>query len=352
LNTRITALLGIRYPILCGGMMRLATPPLCAAISDAGGLGNLTAAIYPDKPALAGAIREVKRRTPAPFMVNVTLLPAVNVGPAQYRGYFEAICEERVAAVEIGGMPLDRFQGGVFFKALQDAGVKLFHKVGSVRHGQHAESAGYHGVIAAGFEEGGHPLGDNVATTVLTPRMAETLRIPVVAAGGMADGRSLAAALCLGAEGMLMATRFVATRECGVHENVHRTLVDGQENQTVLYGRSIGLQGRALLNDSIREVLEIEARGGGLEEILPHISGRLADGIWLEGKMDRGLVPVGQSMGLIHDVPSCRELLDRIVSDARRILGRAGRLFETAVSSPEEAASPRGDGSPPGQAAG
>ncbi len=320
IETRLTKMMGIKHPIVCGGMMRLAYPPLCAAISNAGGLGNLTSAMYDGKESLQAAIREVRELTDKPFIVNVTLLPSIALGPEQYMAFFDACAEERVPAMEIGGVPLDRFEGGKYFKKLKDAGVKLFHKVGSVKHGKHAEEAGYDGVIAAGVEEGGHPLNENVTTTVLTPRMAEELSIPVITAGGMVNGRSLAAALCLGAEGILMATRFINTHECRVHDKVREELIRRNENETVLYGNTIGLQGRALLNDSIRKVMEIESRGGGLDEILPLISGTYGDEIWQKGNMNIGLIPVGQSIGLIHDTVSCRELLDRIVREAEEVL--------------------------------
>ena len=329
MKTRLTEMLGIEHPIVCGGLMRLAYPPLCAAISDAGGLGNLTSAMYEDKAALKVAIREVRELTDKPFMVNVTLLPNISVKPEQYYDYFEACAEEKVSAMEIGGVPLSRYEGGKYLKQLKDAGVRLFHKVGSVRHGRHVATAGYDGVIAAGVEEGGHPLNENVATTILTPRMVEEVDVPVITAGGMVNGRSLAAALCLGAEGILMGTRFINTVECRVHPKVHQELIDRQENETVLYGNSIGLQGRALLNDSMRKVVEAEARGGGLDEILPHISGAAyGDDIWLEGKLDTGLIPVGQSIGLIHDTVSCKELLDRMVSEAEEVLSQNRARFE------------------------
>ena len=185
MKTRLTEMLGIKYPIVCGGMMRLAYPELCAAVSEAGGLGNLTAANFANKDELVAGIRKVKELTDKPFWVNVTMLPAMNIGDKHYMDYFDAVIEEKVAAMEIGGRPLDRFAGGEYLKKLKDAGVKIIHKVGSVRHAVHAERAGYDAVIAAGVEEGGHPLNDNVATTVLTARMAEELTIPIITAGGM-----------------------------------------------------------------------------------------------------------------------------------------------------------------------
>ena len=328
MKTRLTEMLGIKYPIVCGGMMRLAVPELCAAISNAGGLGNLTAAMYSNRDELAAAIRKVRELTDKPFWVNVTMLPAMNLGDQHYKDYFDAIIEEKVAAIEVGGTPLDRFAGGEYLKKLKDGGVKIIHKVGSVRHAMHAEKAGYDAIIAAGVEEGGHPLNDNVATSILTPRMVEKLKRPVITAGGMANGRSLAAALCLGAEGILMATRFICTPECDVHDNVRQELIRRQENETVLYGNTIGLQGRALLNETMRKVLEIEERKGGLEEILPLIAGTLGPEIWEKGDMDAGSINVGQSIGLIHDVVSCKELLDRMVREAQEIIDQVKAKME------------------------
>lgn len=320
-------MLGIKYPILCGGMMRLAYPPLCAAISESGGLGNLTAANFADKEDLRAAIQKTRELTDKPFWINLTILPAIRLGEGHHRGYLETIIEEKVTAIEISGQPLDKFADGVYLPRLKEAGVKLIHKVGSVRHAKHAEKVGYDAVIAAGVEEGGHPLNDNVATTVLTPIIAESVNIPVITTGGMVDGRGLAAALCLGAEGIMMATRFICTDECEVHENVQNTLIEKQEYDTVLYGNSIGLQGRALKNEPIMKVLEIEDRKGGLEEILPHIVGTLGPEIWEQGKMDAGAINIGQSIGLIHDVVPCKELLDQMVKEAEEILGKAKAAF-------------------------
>jgi nitronate monooxygenase len=324
MKTRLTEMLGIKYPILCGGMMRLAYPELCAAVSEAGGLGNLTAANFANKDELVAAIRKVRELTDKPFWVNVTMLPAMNIGDKHYKDYFDAVIEEKVAAMEIGGRPLDRFAGGEYLKKLKDAGVKIIHKVGSVRHAVHAEKAGYDAVIAAGVEEGGHPLNDNVATTVLTARMAEELSIPIITAGGMVNGRGLAAALCLGADGILMATRFICTSECKVHENVQQEIIRRQEHETVLYGNTIGLQGRALKNETMMKVLAIEKEHpeGALPKILPLIAGTLGPEIWEKGETDVGSINVGQSIGLIHDVISCKELLDRMMAEAEEIIGR------------------------------
>ena len=172
-------------------------------------------------------------------------------------------------------------------------------------------------------------MNDNVATTVLTPRISESVKIPVVTVGGMSDGRGLAAALCLGAEGIMMASRFICTDECAVHDNVRQELVRRQENDTVLYGNTIGLQGRALKNETMAKVMEIEERKGGLSEIIPLIAGTHGPEIWEQGNMNIGSINVGQSIGLIHDVVSCRELLDRIVAQAEEIIAKVKSKVET-----------------------
>ena len=224
MKTAVTEMFGIKYPIICGAMMWLCKPRLCAAVSNAGGMGNITAGNYATEDEFRKAIRETRRLTDMPFMVNVTILPSVHITAEHHRMYLRVCAEEKIAGLEISGTPLDKAVGQEYIEMLKKAEVKLFHKVGSVRHAMHAEKAGYDGIYAAGIEEGGHPLNDDVTTMVLTPRIAESVRIPVVAVGGIADGRALAAALALGAEGVMMATRFVATKECEVHDNIKQEL--------------------------------------------------------------------------------------------------------------------------------
>jgi NAD(P)H-dependent flavin oxidoreductase YrpB (nitropropane dioxygenase family) len=194
LKTKITEMLGIKYPIICGGMLWLAVPQLAAAISNAGGLGNITAGNYNNGEELREAIRQTRRLTDQPFGVNITLLPSFRIAPETYDDYFRVCCEEKVAAIEVSGSPARKYLDQV-----QQAGIKIFHKVGSVRHAKKIEELGYHGVFAAGIEEGGHPLNDDVSTMVLLPRIVDSVQIAVVATGGIADGRGLAAALALGA---------------------------------------------------------------------------------------------------------------------------------------------------------
>ncbi len=332
MKTRMTELFGIEYPIMCGGMFTLAVPKLCAAICEAGALGNLTAAMYPTPDDLRNAIREVRKLTQKPFCVNITMLPAMRIGDEHYENWFRVVAEEHVAGIEIGGKPLDKLGNGQWIKILHDAGVKLMHKVGAVKHGKHAEEAGYDAVIAAGVEEGGHPLNENVTSMVLTQKMAETLGIPVISTGGCCTGRALAASLCLGGEGIMFASRFICTPECDVHDNVRQELIRRQENETVLYGNAIGLQGRALLNDTMREVLKIEAEPGGtmeekLMKVLPLIAGTHGPTIWREGNLNIGSINVGQSIGLIHQVMPVKEMIQEIVREAEKQVAKASRAL-------------------------
>ncbi len=324
-QTAITKMFGIQYPILCGAMMWLCKPRFCAAISNAGGMGNLTAGNYETEEDFREAIRETRKLTDKPFSVNITLLPSVRITPAHHQMYIRVCAAERVAAIEFSGTPVDKASGMESVDLLKKAGVKLFHKVGSVRHAVHAEKVGYDGIYAAGIEEGGHPLNDDVTTMVLTPRIAETVKIPVVTVGGVADGRSLAAALALGAEGVMMASRFIATKECEVHENIKQELVKRQEFETVIYGKSIGLQGRGLKTKVLEEVMAIEARCGGLDELIPLLSGQRVKQAWETGDVDYAPLMVGQSIGLIRDIPTCRELLERMAREAAECLEKAGK---------------------------
>jgi len=320
MRTRMTDLFGTKHPVMCGGMMWLAKPELCAAISNAGGLGNLTSGNYGSGDDLRKAIDNTRRLTDKPFCVNITLLPSVRITKEMHHGYFRVCCEEKVAAIEISGAPLDRYLGMDAIEQAKEANVKLIHKVGSVRHARHAEEVGYDAVIAAGFEEGGHPLNDDVTTMLLTPRICESVKIPVITAGGIADGRSLAAALVLGAEGVMMASRFVATKECLAHPNIKEEIVRRQENDTALICRTIDLQMRALKNELVSKVLEIESRHGGLEEILPLMSGARSERAWDKGDVGGAPLAVGQSIGLIKEIVSCRDLLDKMVEAAEEIL--------------------------------
>ena len=326
MKTAITEMFGIKYPIICGAMMWLCKPTLCAAISNAGGLGNITAANYETEDDFRAAIRETRSLTEKPFLVGITLLPSVHITPEHHRMYIRVCAEEKVAGIEFSGTPLDKAAGMEAVEALKKAGVKLFHKVGAVRHAVHAEKIGFDGVYAAGIEEGGHPLNDDVTSMVLTPRMVSSVKLPVVTVGGIADGRTMAAALALGAQGVMMASRFIATKECEVHDKIKQELILRQEMDTVIYGKSIGLQGRGLKSKVIEEVLAIEARNGGFEELIPLLSGQKVKQAWETGDVDYAPLMVGQSIGLIDDIPTCAELLDRMAADAKASLQHARKL--------------------------
>jgi len=332
METRMTEIFGIGHPVMCGGMMWLAKPELCAAISNAGGLGNLTSGNYESGDSFHKAIDATRQLTDKPFCVNITLLPSVRITKEMHQEYFRVCCEEKVAAIEISGAPLDKYLGMEAVAKAKKAGVRLIHKVGSVKHARHAEEVGYDAVIAAGFEEGGHPLNDDVTTMLLTPRISESVKIPVITAGGIADGRSLAAALILGAEGVMMASRFIATKECQAHVKIKEEIVRRQENDTTLICRTIDLQMRALKNELVSKVLEVEGRRGGLEEIIPLISGRRSEGAWESGDVDGAPFAVGQSIGLIKEIVSCQELLDKMVRDAEEILANTKRRLRIATS--------------------
>jgi len=327
IKTAITEMFGIKYPIICGAMMWLCKPQLCAAISEAGGMGNLTAANYETEQDFRNAIAEVRELTDKPFVIGLTLLPSIRITAEHHQMYIKVCEEEKVSAIEVSGTPLDKVAGVEGVNKLKKAGVRLFHKVGSVRHAVHAEKAGYDGVYAAGLEEGGHPLSDDVTTMVLTPRIAETVKIPVVTVGGIADGRSMAAALTLGAQGVMMASRFIATKECMVHENIKQEIINRQENDTRIFGRSIGLQGRALINKVIEEVLEIESKGGGLDKLIPLIAGPRIKQAWEEGDVEMAPLMVGQSIGLIHDILLCKDLLVKMHNEANAVLKKSKALF-------------------------
>jgi NADH:quinone reductase (non-electrogenic) len=319
-QTRMTELFDIQHPIMCGGMMWLAKPELCAAISNAGGLGNLTAGNYDSKDEFRQAVGRTRQLTDKPFCVNITLMPSVRITKELHQDYFDVCCEEGVTAIEISGTPIDRYLGEEAVRHAKESGVKLIHKLGAVRHARHAEKAGYDAVIAAGIEEGGHPLDDDVTTMVLTPRISETVGIPVITAGGIADGRGLAAALVLGGEGVMMASRFIATTDCLAHMKIKEELVGRQEYETTMICKTLNLQMRCLKNEIARKVLDVEAGQGTFEDVLPYMLGERSKTAWEIGDAEMAPLAVGQSIGLINDIVSCSELLERMVAEAEEIL--------------------------------
>lgn len=327
MKTPITELFGIAYPIQCGGMLWIATPELAAAISNTGAMGNLTSGSYDSADELRAAIDQTRALTDKPFIVNITTMPSIRLPTELLQDFFRVCCEKQVTAIEIAGAPVDTFLGSEFLPIAKEAGVKVLHKVGTVKHAVHAERVGYDAITIAGFEEGGFPHKDNVSTLVLLPRVREAVDLPVLAAGGMADGKSLAAALSLGADGIMMATRFLATKESRVHENIYQVLLEKGETDTALQLQTLlagfGLQVRALRNPIMEKIAEIEESGGDLGELLPLISGERAKTVWREGNADEAMLTIGQSVGRISDIPSVAALIPRMIHEARQALDDA-----------------------------
>ena len=329
IKTRITELYGIEKPIIMGGLMFLGVPKLAAAFSNAGGLGCITALTWDKAEDFQAAIQETKKLTDKPFNVNVTMLPSFRFTKRHYRKYLEICAEEKVAGLEISGTPIDSMCGPEYITLLKDAGVKLIHKVGAVRHARHAVKVGYDAIMAAGIEEGGHPLDDDVTTMVLTNKMCKTFPdVPVIAVGGIADGIGLAAALALGADAVMMASRIVATQECNIHENFKQEIVNREEMDTVLHSKTIGLQGRALRNDLVNQILEKEKEGATLQDLAPLIMGERQLAAMARGDVTDMTIGVGQTVGLINDIPTCQELLNRMIKEAEEqikcIAGKCG----------------------------
>ena len=325
MRTRITDLLEIEHPIIQGGMHFVGFAELAAAVSAAGGLGIITGLTQRTPEALANEIRRCREMTNRPFGVNLTFLPAVT--PPDYPGYIRAIVEGGVKIVETAGNNPQKW-----LPALKEAGIKVIHKCTSVRHSLKAESIGCDAVSVDGFECGGHPGEDDVPNFILLPRAAEELKIPFVASGGMADGRSLVAALSLGADGMNMGTRFIATKEAPVHEHVKQALLAATELDTRLVMRPLRNTERVLKNAAVDRLLEKERALGPnikFEDILGEVGG-VYPRIMKDGEMDAGAWSCGMVAGLIHDIPTVKELIDRTITEAESIV--AGRLkgFMTA----------------------
>ncbi len=315
MKTRITELFGIEHPIVQGGMHFVGLAPLAAAVSNAGGLGIITALTLPTPDDLAKEIARCHEMTDKPFGVNLTFLPGFAAPP--YPEYIEAIIQGGVKIVETAGRNPEQYM-----PALKEAGIKVIHKCTSVRHSLKAEKIGCDAVSVDGFECGGHPGEDDIPNMILLPRAAEELRVPFVASGGMADGRSLVAALAMGAEGMNMGTRFIATVEAPVHEKVKQTIVAASELDTRLIMRPLRNTERVLNNPAVEKLLEIERERGSelkIQDIVPQVAG-VYPKVMIDGDMDSGAWSCGMVAGLIHDVPSCKELIDRIMGEADELI--------------------------------
>jgi nitronate monooxygenase len=332
-KTAITELFGIEHPIIQGGMHFVGFAELAAAVSNAGGLGVITGLTQKTPELLAKEIARCRDMTDKPFGVNLTFLPTFAAPP--YPEYIAAIVEGGVKSVETAGRSPE-----AYMPALKAAGTKVIHKCTSVRHSLKAERIGCDAVSVDGFECGGHPGEDDIPNMILLPRAAEELKIPFVASGGMADGRSLVAALSLGAAGMNMGTRFIATQEAPVHQNVKNALVAATELDTRLIMRSLRNTERVLKNANVDRLLEIEREKGDklkIDDIHDQVAG-VYPRIMLDGKMDAGAWSCGMVAGLIHDIPTCQELVDRIMAEAETIIRNRLMGFLEGTGAPRKVA--------------
>ena len=315
MKTRITEMFGIEHPIIQGGMHYVGFAELAAAVSNAGGLGIITALTQKTPDLLAKEIARCKDMTDKPIGVNLTFLPVVEA--PDYPGYIDAIIDGGVKAVETAGN-----NPAKWLPILKENGIKVIHKCTTVRHSLKAESIGCDAVSVDGFECGGHPGEDDIPNMILLPRAAEELKIPFVASGGMSDARSLVASLAMGAEGMNMGTRFIATKDAPVHDNVKQAILNASELDTRLVMRPLRNTERVLNNKGVEKILEKEEKLGAhlkFEDIIKEVSG-VYPKVMLEGDMDAGAWSCGMVAGLIHDIPTVKELVDRIMEEAEDLI--------------------------------
>lgn len=314
IKTRFTEEFGIEHPIVSGGMMGVSRAELIAAVADAGALGFLTALTQPTPEALIKEVERTRGMTDRPFGVNLTILPTLK--PLSYEEYVQAIVESGVKIVETAGRNPEPF-----LPSFKKAGIKVIHKCTSVRHSLKAERIGCDAVSIDGFECAGHPGEDDIPGLVLIPCTADQLRIPLIASGGFGDARGLVAALALGADGINMGTRFMATREAPVHDEIKQKLVEATERDTMLIFRTMRNTARVFKNSVAEEVVEIESRGNATIHDIEHlVAGQRGRDAMESGDPEGGIWSAGMVAGLIHDVPTCKELVERIVSEASEII--------------------------------
>lgn len=323
IKTRVTELLGTRYPIIQGGMQWIGLAEMASAVSNAGGLGLLTALTQPTPEALANEIDRCRAMTDKPFGVNMTIFPTIN--PPPYDEYLDVIIEKGIKIVETSGnKAID------YFPKMKEAGIVIIHKCVAVRHALAAERLGADAVSIDGFECAGHPGEEDVPGLVLIPAAANVLKIPVIASGGIGDGRGMAAALVLGAEGINMGTRFCATQEAPMHPAIKQELVNKTERDTHLVFRTLKNTARVLKNDVSDEVVATERRPGGcsFDDIRHLVAGSRGKAALDAGDPNGGIITAGMVMGLITDIPTCQELLDRMVRECEDSLNKAKSFIQ------------------------
>ncbi|HWB45239.1 MAG TPA: nitronate monooxygenase family protein [Hyphomicrobiaceae bacterium] len=313
IRTRFTEMFGVQHPIVQGGMQWVGRAELTSAVANAGALGFLTALTQPTPEDLVKEIARCRDMTDKPFGVNLTILPTLV--PRPYEEYIDAIIGSGIKIVETAGN-----NPKPFLPKLKAAGVKVIHKCTSVRHGVTAERIGVDAISMDGFECAGHPGEDDVPNLVLLPAAANVIKIPMIASGGFADARGLVAALALGCEGMNMGTRFMATKEAPIHQKVKEAIVAGDERSTALILRTMRNTSRVYGNSVARQAIEMEHQGKTIAEIGPVVTGQRGRVVYETGDLEHGIWSAGTSMGLIRDIPTCRELVERIVSEAERLI--------------------------------
>lgn len=322
LRTRFTEAFGIEHPITQGGMQWVGRAELVAAVANAGALGFITALTQPSPEALAEEIRRCRELTDRPFGVNLTILPSIS--PPPYEEYLSVIVESGVKSVETAGANPEPY-----LPLLKSHGVKVLHKATSVRHALKAERVGVDAISIDGFECAGHPGEDDVPGLVLIPAAADQLTIPIIASGGIADARGLVAALALGADGVNMGTRFLATAEAPIHERIKHKLVEQDERATDLIFRTMRNSARVVRNSVSAEVIEIERAGGTFDDVRHLVAGARGREVYETGDPERGIWWAGMAQGLIHDVPTVDELVRRLIEEAQRII--TGRLADAVI---------------------
>ncbi len=314
IKTRFTEMFGVEVPITCGGMTRVGKAELIAAVANAGALGFLTALTPGSPEALVKEIKKTRDLTNKPFGINLTILPSIN--PIPYDEYRQVICESGCKVVETAGN-----NPAPHLPAFKAAGVKVIHKCVTARHAVKAESIGVDCVSIDGFECAGHPGEEDIGGLVLFPVTTAKLKIPVIASGGIADARGLVAALALGCDGANMGTRFMATKEAPIHDKVKEALVSNDERATDMIFRTMHNSSRVAKNAISQQVVEIEKRGGAkFEDVRDLVAGTRGGKVYDTGDTDYGIWSAGQTQGLIHDIPTCKELMDRIIGEAEGII--------------------------------
>ncbi len=315
MKTRITEMLGIEHPVVQGGMQWVGLAKLASAVSNAGGLGILTGLTQPTAEDLLKEIERCRDMTDKPFAVNLTILPTIK--PVPYDEYAQAIVSSGIKIVETAGRNPEPY-----LPMFKEAGIKVIHKCTSIRHSLKAEKIGCDAVSVDGFECAGHPGEDDVTNMILLPLAARRLKIPFLASGGLGDGKGLAAALSMGADGINMGTRFMVTKEAPIHENVKQRMMEASELDTELIYRSLRNTARVFKNSVAEKVVEIESRPGEtrFEDIQSLVQGVKGRELFDDGDLDKGIWSAGMIVGLIDDNPSCEELVSRIVTEAEQII--------------------------------